>query len=181
MATTSLSGASFSANEKHILFSSNASGIFNAYTLPVDGGPSEPLTRSVVDSTFSVSFFPHDDRVLFTRDRGGDENNHLFLREMDGTEKDLTPGTGLKAQFIGWRPDGSAFFISSNERDSRFFDLYRYDSQTYTRTLLYKNEKGFDFGAISRNERWIALNKANTASDSDIYLFDVAKQEFKHL
>ncbi|MDQ3185884.1 MAG: S9 family peptidase, partial [Pseudomonadota bacterium] len=42
-------------------------------------------------------------------------------------------------------------------------------------------EKGFDFGAISRNERWIALNKANTASDSDIYLFDVAKQEFKHL
>lgn len=174
-------GASFSADEKRILFSSNASGIFNAYTIPVDGGTPESLTRSAVESTFSVSFFPHDDRVLFTRDRGGDENNHLFLRKMDGTEKDLTPGTGLKAQFMGWRADGSAFFVSSNERDSKFFDLYRYDSQTYARTLLYRNEKGFDLGAISRDERWIALNKSNTASDSDIYLFDVARQEFKHL
>lgn len=100
---------------------------------------------------------------------------------MDGTEKDLTPGTGLKAQFMGWRADGSAFFVSSNERDSKFFDLYRYDSQTYARTLLYRNEKGFDLGAISRDERWIALNKSNTASDSDIHLFDVARQEFKHL
>lgn len=174
-------GASFSADEKRILFSSNASGIFNAYTIPVGGGTPEPLTRSAVESTFSVSFFPHDDRVLFTRDRGGDENNHLFLREMDGTEKDLTPGTGLKAQFMGWRAEGSAFFVSNNERDSKFFDLYRYDSKTYGRTLLYRNEKGFDLGAISRDERWIALNKSNTASDSDIYLFDVAKQEFKHL
>lgn len=181
MATTSLLGASFSADEKRILFSSNASGIFNAYTLPVDGGTPEPLTRSAVESTFSVSFFPHDDRVLFTRDQGGDENNHLFLREMDGTEKDLTPGAGLRAQFMGWCTDGSAFFVSSNERDSKFFDLYRYDSQTYARTLLYRNEKGFDLGAISRDERWIALNKSNTASDSDIYLFDVARQEFKHL
>ncbi len=181
MATTALAGASFSADEKRILFNSNVSGIFNAYTLPVDGGTPAPLTRSTTDSTFSVSFFPHDDRVLFTRDQGGDENNHLFLREMDELEKDLTPGAGLKAQFIGWRPDGSAFFVSSNERDVKFFDLYRYDSQTYTRVLLYKNEEGFELGAISRDERWIALNKANTAADSDIYLFDVATRELKHL
>lgn len=181
MATTSILGASFSADEKRILFSSNASGIFNAYTLPVEGGTPEPLTRSIVDSTFSVSFFPGDDRILFTRDHGGDENYHLFLLDLDGTEKDLTPGEKLKAQFMGWRPDGSAFFISSNERDPRFFDLYRYDARTYARTLLYKNEQGFDLGPISRDERWIALNRANTTSDSDIYLFDVGKQEVKHL
>lgn len=181
MATTSILGASFSADEKRILFSSNASGIFNAYTLPVEGGTPEPLTRSIVDSTFSVSFFPGDDRVLFTRDHGGDENYHLFLLDPEDTEKDLTPGEKLKAQFMGWRPDGSAFFISSNERDPRFFDLYCYDARTYARTLLYKNEQGFDLGPISRDERWIALNRANTTSDSDIYLFDVGKQEIKHL
>ena len=37
MATISIAGASFSADEKRILFSSNATGIFNAYTLPVEG------------------------------------------------------------------------------------------------------------------------------------------------
>ncbi|MBA4142385.1 MAG: S9 family peptidase [Nitrosospira sp.] len=181
MATTSILGASFSADEKRILFSSNQSGIFNAYTLPVDGGATEPLTRSTVESTFAVSFFPHDDRVLFTRDRGGDENLHLFVLERDGTEKDLTPGERLKAQFIGWRPDGSAFFVSSNERDARFFDLYRYDAQTYARSLLYRNEQGFDLGPLSRDERWIALNRSHTTSDSDIYLLDLRTQEVKHL
>ena len=146
MATTSLLGASFSADEKRILFSSNETGIFNAYTLPVGGGGSEPLTRSAVDSIFSVSFFPCDDRVLFTKDWGGNENFHLFVLAPDGTETDLTPGDGLKAQFMGWRPDGSAFYVSSNERDQRFFDLYRYDTQTYARTLLYKNEHGTGSG-----------------------------------
>ena len=181
MATISIAGASFSADEKRILFSSNASGIFNAYTLPVEGGTPEPLTRSASDSTFSVSFFPHDDRVLFTRDQGGDENYHLFLLAPDGSEKDLTPGHGLKAQFMGWRPDGSAFFVSSNEHDPRFFDLYRYDARTYARVLIYRNEEGFDLGPISRDERWIALNRANTTSDSDIYLFDATRQQVKHL
>ena len=181
MATISIAGASFSADEKRILFSSNASGIFNAYTLPVEGGTPEPLTRSASDSTFSVSFFSHDDRVLFTRDQGGDENYHLFLLAPDGSEKDLTPGHGLKAQFMGWRPDGSAFFVSSNERDPRFFDLYRYDAATYARVLIYRNEEGFDLGPISRDERWIALNRANTTSDSDIYLFDATRQQVKHL
>jgi dipeptidyl aminopeptidase/acylaminoacyl peptidase len=174
-------GASFSADEKRILFSSNATGIFNAYTLPVEGGTPESLTQSTVESTFSVSFFPQDDRALFMRDRGGNEDYHLFLLDLDGTERDLTPGEKLRAQFMGWRPDGSAFFVSSNERDPRFFDLYRYDAQTYDRTLLYKNEEGFDLGVVSRDERWIALNRSNTTSDSDIYLFDVATQQVKHL
>ena len=66
------------------------------------------------DTTFSVSYFPSDDRVLYTRDKSGDENNHLYVRELDGSEKDLTPGEKLKASFAGWRPDGSAFFVSSN-------------------------------------------------------------------
>src|SRR5688500_7871706 len=126
MATTSIMGASFSADEKHILFSSNASGIFNAYTLPVEGGTPQPLTQSTVESTFSISFFPQDDRALLMRDCGGNEDYHLFLLDGDGTEKDLTPGDKLRAQFVGWRPDGGAFFVSSNERDPRFFDLYRY-------------------------------------------------------
>lgn len=181
MATTSLGGASFSSDEKRILFHSNESGIFNAYTLSVEGGKPEALTRSTTDTTFAVSYFPNDDRILYTRDKSGDENNHLYVRELDGSEKDLTPGEKLKASFAGWRPDGSAFFVSSNERDPKVFDVYRYDAKTYARTLFYKNEQAYSIGAISRDEKWIALNKTNTSLDGDIYLFDVAKGETKHL
>ena len=181
MATVNIGGASFSADEKRILFNSNATGIYNAYVLPVSGGAPVAMTKSTTDSTYAVSFFPNDDRILFTRDQGGNEQNHLYVREQDGTEKDLTPGDKLKAAFEGWTPDGSAFFVTSNERDPKFFDLYRYDAKTYTRSLFYKNEQGFDIANVSRDEQWIALNKSNTTNDSDIYLFDVKKQEAKHL
>ena len=58
-----------------------------------------PLTRSTTDSTFAVSFFPKDDRVLFTHDKGGDEQNHLFVLNQ-GVATDLTPGATLKASFV---------------------------------------------------------------------------------
>jgi dipeptidyl aminopeptidase/acylaminoacyl peptidase len=164
-----------------VLFHSNVTGIFNAYTLPISGGEPVALTRSATDTTFSVGFFPDDDRVLYTRDHGGDENNHLYVRELDGREKDLTPGEKLKAAFFDWRPDGNAFYVTTNERDPKFFDLYRYDAKTYARELVYKNEQGYDFGAISRDAKWIALNKPNTTLDSDIYLYSVATGETKHL
>ena len=181
MATTSIGGASFSADEKRILFSSNATGIFNVYSIAVTGGEPAALTKSTTDSNYGVGYFPEDDRVLLTRDQGGNEQNHLYVRELDGSEKDLTPGDKLKADFVDWSGDGSAFYVITNERDPRFFDLYRYDAKTYARTLVYKNETGMEVSAISRDGRWLALGKTNTTSDSDVYLFDTQTQALKHI
>ncbi|WP_224372401.1 S9 family peptidase [Hyalangium versicolor] len=180
MATTRATGASFSPDEKKLLFSSNESGIFNAYSVPVSGGKPTQLTQSKTESTFAVSYFPADERILFTRDQGGNENNHLYVRTVDGQEKDLTPGEKLKAQFFGWKTDDySAFYVLTNERDPKFFDLYKYDVKTYARTLLYQNDGGYDVADISRDEKWIALGKQRTTSDANIHLYDVAKKEQK--
>src|SRR5438067_4238728 len=108
MAVVRLSGASFSPDEKRVLFSSNQSGIFNAYSVPVAGGGAAQLTRSTTDTTYAVSYFPKDERIFYTRDNGGDENNHLYVRGADGKERDLTPaaaGTKLKAAFLRWSGD----------------------------------------------------------------------------
>ncbi|PZP35180.1 MAG: S9 family peptidase [Roseateles depolymerans] len=185
MATTSVGGASFSADESRLLFHSNASGIFNVYAVAVSGGKPVQLTDSKTDSCYSVSFFPQDDRFLYTRDQGGNELNHLYVRELDGRERDLTPGDKpehkLKAMFVGWTPDGTAFHVATNERDARFFDLYRYDAKTYARTLVYKNEKGWQSLEISRDGRWLAMAKRNTTADSDVYLTDLHSGEVRHL
>lgn len=182
MTTTKLGGASFSPDEKKILYSSNETGIFNAFSVPVSGGKPTQLTQSTTDSTFAVSYFPNDERILYSRDQGGNENTHLYVRELDGKEKDLTPGDKLKANFLGWKTDDySAFYVLTNERDARYFDLYKYDVKTYARTLLYQNDGNYQVSDISRNEKWIALEKPNTTSDSDIYLYDVAKKEHKHI
>jgi dipeptidyl aminopeptidase/acylaminoacyl peptidase len=181
MATTSVTGASFSKDEKNILFSSNETGIFNVYTIPVGGGKPVPLTRSSTDSTYAIGYFYNDDRVLFTRDSGGNERNHVFVRELDGTERDLTPGDKHRAMFAGWRPDGSGFYVLTNERDPKFFDLYLYDAKDYKRTVVYQNDSGMNVSSISRDGKWLAFDKPNTTADSDVYLYNVATREMKHI
>jgi len=179
--TVSIAGASFSSDESRILFSSNKTGIWNVYSVPAAGGDWTQMTNSTTDSTYAVGYFPHDNRILLTRDQGGNELNHLYVRTPDGQERDLTPGAKLKAAFAGWTPDGSAFFVTSNERDPRFFDIYRYDATTYERTLFYRNEGGYFPAFVSDDERWVALARPNTTADSDIYVWDAQKREVRHL
>lgn len=51
-------------------------GVWNVCAIPVTGGEWTRITRSTTDSTYAVFFFPKDDRILFTRDQGGNEFNH---------------------------------------------------------------------------------------------------------
>ena len=51
----------------------------------------------------------------------------------------------------------------------------------YERTLLYRNEEGYQFGGLSPEERYLALSKANTTADTDIYLYDRTTGEMRHM
>ncbi|MBK5297084.1 MAG: S9 family peptidase [Vicinamibacteria bacterium] len=165
-------GASFSADGTKILVSSNRSGIWNAYAIPTAGGEAEPLTSSTTNAIFAASYFPKDGRLLYSSDEGGNELSHLFVRNPDGTTKDLTPGKKLSARFAGWAQDDTSFFVASNERDQRYFDLYEHAADGYARTLLYRNTKGLELGPLSRDKRYLALVKPRTTNDSDIWLVD---------
>ena len=181
-ATTGVRGASFSSDEKRILFSSNQTGVYNVYAMPVTGGTPSPQTASATDTTYAVSYFPNDDRVLYTRDEGGNELNHLYVREANGQERDLTPGEKLKAEFDGWTGDRTGFWVETNERDPKYFDLYRYDAaKSYDRTLVYKNDAGYNIATISPDGKWVALVKTNGTADSDIYLWSAATNEAKNV
>ena len=180
LATTTVIGPSFSSDGSKVLFTSDASGIPNAYSVPFAGGPIVSLTRSTTDSTYAVSYFPKDERVLFTHDRGGDEQNHLFVLD-NGTATDLTPGATLKASFVGWSRDDSSFFAVTNERDRHFFDLYRHDAGDYKRLVVYENKDGYMPSGVSGDGRWVALDKPKTTSDSDIYLWEKTGRELTHI
>ena len=181
MDTVAIQGASFSPDESQILFSSNRTGIWNAYTIPVTGGEWKPVTTSTTDSTYAVAYFPDDERILFTRDQGGNELNHLYVRTPDGQEKDLTPGAKLKALFGGFTPDGRTFWVQTNERDQRFFDIYRYDAKSYERTLFYENKDGFFPADVSPDGQWVSLFKITTTSNTDIHLWNAQTKQVTHL
>ena len=113
--TTAITGASFSHDEERILISTDATGVFNAYSQPFAGGSPQQLTRSESDAIFAVSWFPNDDRFLYTADQGGNELNHLYVRENDGSVRDLTPGDRLKAMFAGWSGDRNSFWVLGSD------------------------------------------------------------------
>jgi len=168
-------GASFSPDRQRILVASNTSGIWNAYAVPVAGGDLEPLTKSTTNSIFAISYFPADARILYSSDQGGNELSHLYVRTPDGNVTDITPGTKLTANFVGWAGDDKSFFIATNERDPRFFDVYEVKTDGLGKTLLYKNTEGYNIANVSRDKRYLALVKSYTTSDQDIFLHDLQK------
>lgn len=174
-ATTSYSlpmGFAWSADDSQLLVSSDESGIFNAWSLSVPDGASQPLTTSSTDSVFALSWFPDDDRLLFTTDQGGNEISHVYVREVSGETRDLTPGDEAKAQFAGWAEDRQHFFVLTNERDPGSFDFYRYSAEDYSRNLVYQNDDALQVSAVSPDGSYVALVKPRTSADSDIYLLD---------
>ena len=171
--TTSVFGSSINHDQTAVLVSSDESGIFNAYKVALDGSGKEALTHSTDESIFVNSWFPNDDRILYNADQGGNELDHVYVREEDGRVTDLTPGEDLKASFAGWHENDRQFYITSNERNPKFFDLYRYQVDDYSREMIYQNDSGYQLGDISPDGRWLALSKTNSNADSDIYLVDL--------
>ena len=169
---TDSAGYAFSADGNAVLMSSDASGVFNVYSLPLDGNAPEQLTNSTDNAVFAVSWFPQDQRILYTYDGGGNELNHVFVREADGSSRDLTPGDQLKAGFLAWAKDGESFYLVSTERDQQNFDVYRYSTSDYSREMVFEND-GFQVSAISDDGRWLALDKPRTSADSDIFVTDL--------
>lgn len=175
--TTSVFGSSINHDNTAVLVSNDESGIFNAYRVPLDGSEKVALTASTAESIYVNSWFPSDDRILYNADQGGNELDHIYVRNLDGSIVDLTPGENLKASFVGWHEDDEQFFIISNERDPKYFDVYKYQVNDFSRELVYQNVSGYRIGNISPNGRWLALSKANSNADSDIFLIDLNTQD----
>ncbi|MGO9117165.1 MAG: alpha/beta fold hydrolase, partial [Desulfomonilaceae bacterium] len=181
MKTISIGGSSFSFDEKSILFSSNQTGIFNAFVLPVKGGEPSEVTFSKDDSIFALSFLPHDKRILYESDRGGNEIGHIYLRDEKGNARDLTPDEKAKSVFYGISYDESRIYYGSNKRDPKFIDVYEMDIETFSPHMIFKNEGAYTLGSISRDNRYLAFSETITRDNSNMYLFDRKTGEFKQL
>ncbi len=177
MDNEAIGGGSFSPDNSKLLISSNRSGIYNMYTIPTAGGEMLPITESDSSSVFAISYFPKDERMLFRMDNNGDEIYHIFVRDTDGTHKDLTPEEGARSIFYQWAQDKASFFYGSNKRDNRFMDLYEMDLESMTPSLVYQNDDGYDINVISPDKKYVALSKSINTNDSDLFLYNLEAKE----
>ncbi len=168
---------SFTHDEKEILVGSNETGIYNAYLLNLESGERKPLTESKDESVWVSSLFPNDNRMLYTSDNGGDEIDHIFIRNEDGSTKDLTPDEGAKAGFYGWSDDLKSFFYGFNKRDKRYMDVYEMDIENFESKLIYENTEGYDFNGISNDKKYMVVSKVINTNDVDLFLLNTKTNE----
>ena len=172
-----INGGAFSPDESKVLISGKETGIFNAEEIDINTGETKPLTRSTDNAVYALSYFPTDERMVYTSDKGGNEINHIFVRNPDGTTIDLIQDSTAKAQFAGWSYNKKLMYYSSNSRDKKYFDLYNVqvaagEKKIYPSTLLYKNEKGLNPDVVSNDDRYISLSESITTNNSNMYLLD---------
>lgn len=181
MNTISIGGSSFSPDESKLLFTSDKSGIFNAYTISLESGETTQITNSDSNSIFIISYFPTDDRFLYRSDKGGNEIWHIYMMDENGESRDLTPEKEARATFVRWSFDDQSFYYQSNKRDPRYMDLYQMDINTLESTLVYENAEGYNLGAVSDDHKLLAFNKTITRVNSDMYLYNRETKETRHL
>ncbi|MEO7801674.1 MAG: prolyl oligopeptidase family serine peptidase [Ginsengibacter sp.] len=179
--TINFGGGNFNKAENKILIHDNSTGIFNVYELDLATKKKKALTSSVKESLFAVDYAPGADNFIYSADKGGNENSHLYLKTSGDTAKDLTPGNKEQASFLRWNRDKSAFYYQSNVRDPKFFDVYKMTAGEWKSNLLYKNDSGYDVNIISPDENYLLMVKANTTDKNELYLFDKRNNNIKKI
>lgn len=163
-------GGAFSADETKLLISSDMSGIFNVYEIDIASGEKSQKTFSEKESFFAIDYVPGSGEILYSADKGGNELNHIYLLNDDGTSTDLTPGEEEKASFAGWSKDKKSMYYTSNKRNPQFFDFYKMSLETWESDMLYKNDNGINISNMSEDETWFAFSQTITTSETKLFL-----------
>jgi len=183
-----IAGGSFSPDESKVLINTRETGIFNAYEIDIKSGEKKQLTQSKDNAIFAQSYFPVDNRFIYSSDKGGDEITHLYVQSPDGSVLDLISDAKAKANYVGWSYNKKMLYYMSNGRDKKYFDLFRVtigdgnkEGDVYPSALVYKNEKGLNVSAISNDDRYMALSESITTNNSNMYLLDTQSGDLKLL
>ncbi len=175
-----LAGLAFSPDGSRILVSMNAGGVFNAYAVPAAGGAPEALTHSAQFPVFIETYFPHDDRFLFRSRKAESEPEHLFVRELDGRETDLSPGKG--SRFKGWSADGTTFLLDEDQRGSGVDNVYEVSTAAgYARKFFFQNTPKSPFAFASPDRRYLVTTRVPFDLSREIYIKDTQTDQIRGL
>ncbi len=84
----------------------------------------------------------NNERLVYTMDKGGDENYHVYAVNLDGSnQKDLTPFDGVRAQFSDLlKEDKDHIIIQMNKNNPQVFEPYKINVVSGEMNQLYSND-----------------------------------------
>lgn len=188
----SISVEDFFKNPEKRTFRLSPNGEFIAYMAPYENRmnihvrkfDSDSVTRvtSVTDRDLAGYFWASNNRLVYVRDKGGNEDFHLFAVDKDGTnEKDLTPFDGVRAMIIDDLEDNdNEMIIGLNKRIPQVFDPYRLNINSGKMKLLYENP-GNITGWGTDHDGKLRLAYVTNGVDNTIMYRESEDQPFKEV
>lgn len=138
-----------------------------------------PLTREA-EPVSSATAHPYDaGRLVYLKDRGGDENTQLWLEDLsDGTQRLLTDGRSRHGRPV-FAHDGQRIAYSGNAVDPASNDIFLSDitSEAGPRLVLVGGSAALSVEDWSLDDKQLAVIRYRSITDSELLLVDVASGE----
>jgi dipeptidyl aminopeptidase/acylaminoacyl peptidase len=177
---------SFSSDGKRLSFLTNITGVAEVWSIPIDVHATTPAWPDQLtfrgERVAGASYSPVADELLVSADVGGNEHDQLYLLGADGTTfAPLTFQPETIHWFGGWSPDGSRIIYSSNERDSRYFDIYERNIKTGdTQQLLQHDGMNHAF-RYSLDGRYVLVSRSYSNVNNQLFSLDTKTGETRTL
>lgn len=133
-----------------LAFVAPVDGVLNVWVSKIGEKDARPITSSKDRPVRSYSW-THDGRhLLYLQDKGGNENFHCYLVDIDGgDERDLTPFDAVQVRMLATSPRvPNRVLLGINRDNPQLHDAYSVDLTTGELTLVAKNP---GFGTLVGN------------------------------
>src|SRR5690606_36553959 len=133
-------GYRISPNGEMIIYRAPHMGRMNVFFQKLGDTTAIPLTQETERSIYNAEW-ESDDRIIYVKDIGGDENTHILSVKPDGSNLvDHTPFPGVQASVVDILEDiPDQLLIQHNKRDAQVFDVYLLNTATGEMTLVAEN------------------------------------------
>ncbi len=175
LAVETAGGATWHPDGKRIAFTSNATGLFQIYTCEIEKG--KTLSRTQLTDEEDRCTDPRylsDGTLIFTHDRGGDENFQIGLIEEDGALHWMTSDLGAKHR-ISYASDSYMYYVA-NLTDRARLDVYRWKIPLRENKpeLIHKPDKGLmSVAGASSDDRKILMLQFFGNMDQHLLILNV--------
>jgi dipeptidyl aminopeptidase/acylaminoacyl peptidase len=172
-------GYRISPNGQMIIFRAPFMGRMNVFVQKLGDTTAVPITKESERSIYDA-FWESDDRIIFIKDQGGDENTHVLSVKPDGSGLiDHTPFEKVRSSVVDIledRPD--ELLIQNNKRNPQIFDVYFLNTATGEMKMVAENPGNIS-GWVTDHDGKIRAAVTSDGVNTSILYRNTEKDKFK--
>lgn len=174
------SGYQISPNGKYFSYMAPYESRMNIFVQKIGKDKAEQLTFET-DRDIAGYFWANDDRILYLKDDGGDENFSLFGVDRNGENlKCLTCFENVRTQIIDDLPEIEDYMIIGlNKRNPQVFDPYRMNVNTGEMEMIAENPGNIQGWVTDHDGKLRAAYAIVDGVNSQILYRETEEEEFE--